>query len=155
MSVDLVCNTGPILALGKMGVLEHLPRMGLKIVFPSAVAKELDSGADAGFPVIRPAWIPVVDPSRNPAFEFSLDPGEAAVLELALTLGVQRVCIDEWRGRRAAIALGLQVTGSLGLLGRMRSLGLIESLEGPINRALEAGVRYHPDLLERFLQAMN
>lgn len=49
MPVDLVCNTGPILALGKMGVLNLLARFGLEIVLPKAVAKELDAGAAAGF----------------------------------------------------------------------------------------------------------
>ena len=154
MPVDLVCNTGPILALGKMGLLDLVPQLGLEIVFPRAVANELDAGVAAGFPVLRPAWIPVVEHSQNPAFESSLDPGEAAVLDLPLTLGIKTVCIDEWRGRRAAHSVGLQVTGSLGMLGRMRSLGLIASVEVPLEKALQAGVRYHPDLLERFLQAM-
>jgi len=44
--------------------------------------------------------------------------GHAAVIELALQVGVPRVVIDERRGRRAALAVGLQVTGTLGLLGR-------------------------------------
>lgn len=154
MPIDLVCNTGPILALGKMGVLEHLPRLGLEIVLPRAVAKELDDGTDAGFPVVRPSWIPVVEHPHNPAFESSLDPGEAAVLDLALTLGVRQVCIDEWRGRRAAHAVGLQVVGSLGLLGRMLQSGIVESMDAPLENALRAGVRYHPDLLERFREAM-
>lgn len=96
----------------------------------------------------------MIEHSQNPAFESSLDPGEAAVLDLALTLGVKTVCIDEWRGRRAAHSVGLQVTGSLGLLGRMRSLKLLESVDVPLEKARQAGVRYHPDLLERFLQAM-
>jgi predicted nucleic acid-binding protein len=154
MPVDLVCNTGPILALGKMGLLDLVPQLGLEIVFPKAVANELDVGAAAGFPVLRPAWIPVIEHSPNPAFESSLDPGEAAVLDLALTMGIKTVCIDEWRGRRAAHSVGLQVTGSLGMLGRMRNLKLIESVEVPLEKALQAGVRYHPDLMERFLQAM-
>ena len=40
-----------------------------------------------------------------------------------LEQAIRDVCIDEWRGRRAAAAIGLQVTGSLGLLGRAKSLG--------------------------------
>lgn len=137
-----------------MEVLELLPNAGLEIVFPREVANELDAGVAAGFPVARPNWIPVVDHSQNLAFESSLDPGEAAVLELALSIGIKSVCIDEWRGRRAARAVGLLVTGSLGLLGRMRNLGLIASVEEPLEKALQAGVRYHPDLLEKFLQSL-
>jgi len=53
-----------------------------------------------------------------PLATHALDAGEAAVIQLALERGIATVCIDEWRGRRAARACGLAVTGSLGLLVR-------------------------------------
>jgi predicted nucleic acid-binding protein len=155
LAFDLVCNTGPILALGKMGVLDALPSLGLSMVFPSAVAEELDAGIRLGFSISRPDWIPVVDQSASPAFEASLDRGEAAVLQLALALDVKTVCIDEWRGRRAALAIGLQVVGSLGLLGRMVRSGTVNDPRQILHKAVLAGVRYHPELLGRFLTALS
>ena len=50
LAYDLVCNTGPILALGKMGLLDALPTLGLNIVFPLAVAEELDEGRSQTVP---------------------------------------------------------------------------------------------------------
>jgi predicted nucleic acid-binding protein len=47
-----------------------------------------------------------------------LGAGEAAVIQLALEQGIAVVAIDERKGRRAALSVGLRVTGSLGLLGR-------------------------------------
>lgn len=154
MAIDLICNTGPILALGKMGILDRLPELELSIVFPKAVAQELDTGVAAGFAIHRPQWIPVLDHSTSPLTAASLDAGEAAVLDLALSLGVKHVCIDEWRGRRAAAALGLQAFGSLGLLGRMVRKGIVKDPQSCVDRALRNGVRYQPELLERFLEAL-
>ena len=39
-----------------------------------------------------------------------------------------RVCIDETKGRQTALAVGLKVTGALGLLARAKTLGLISEL---------------------------
>lgn len=154
MAIDLVCNTGPILALGKMGLLDELPSLGLNFAFPRAVADELDLGVRMGFPIPRPASIPVLEHEANPSFEAALDRGEAAVLHLALVLGVGCVCIDEWRGRRAAHALGLRVIGSLGILGRMFLNGIVTDLRQTIEKATLAGVWYDPALLERFLNSV-
>jgi predicted nucleic acid-binding protein len=82
-----------------------------------------------------------------------LDSGEAAVIQLALELEVPWVAIDEWKGRRAALAVGLQVTGTLGLLGRAKVLGLIPSLKPLVERATAEGIRYHPELVQAVLKA--
>lgn len=55
----------------------------------------------------------------------ALDEGEASVIQLALEQSIPRVCIDEIKGRRAAAATGLAMLGSLGLIGKAKSLGLI------------------------------
>jgi len=82
-----------------------------------------------------------------------LDLGEAAVIQLALDVGVRTVAIDEWKGRRAALASGLRVTGSLGLLGRAKAQGLIPELKPLIARAIDAGIWYNRELVRAFLEA--
>ncbi|HEX7181152.1 MAG TPA: DUF3368 domain-containing protein [Thermoanaerobaculia bacterium] len=84
----------------------------------------------------------------------ALDEGEAAVIQLALELQVPTVVIDEWKGRRAALAAGLEVTGTLGLLGRAKLLGLIPALKPLIEKASQEGIRYHPDLVRAVLDAV-
>jgi predicted nucleic acid-binding protein len=86
--------------------------------------------------------------------QYVLDAGEAAVIQLALELGVADVCIDEWRGRRAAAAAGLQVTGTLGLLGRAKRVGLIPEVLPWVEKLTASGVHYHPGLLRDFLSAL-
>lgn len=82
-----------------------------------------------------------------------LDAGEAAVIQLALERRVARVCIDEQKGRRAAQAVGLAVTGTLGLLGRAKQLGLISALRPWVEKAIQEGIRYDPELVRRVLEA--
>ena len=75
-------------------------------------------------------------------------------LSSSLWSAIDTVCIDEWRGRRAATAAGLRVTGSLGLLGRAKRLGLIETVRPWLMKLDAAGIHYHPDLVARFLTAI-
>jgi hypothetical protein len=82
-----------------------------------------------------------------------LDLGETAVIQLGLELEVHAVAIDEWKGRRAALASGLRVTGSLGLLGRAKSQGLIPELKPLLEKAVAAGIWYNPELIRTVLEA--
>ena len=104
-----------------------------------------------------PDWIQVIGLSTAPSLVAvkTLDPGEAAVIELAIELDIDTVCIDEWRGRRAAKAVGLKVTGSLGLLGRAKNQGLIPEVRSWVKKLIEVGAYYDSTLIRAFLQSMH
>jgi hypothetical protein len=51
-------------------------------------------------------------------------------------------------------SLTVNVTGSLGLLGRAKRLGLISAVGPWLDRLGAAGIYFHPDLLKSFLSAM-
>jgi predicted nucleic acid-binding protein len=80
--------------------------------------------------------------------------GPIIALGRAIERGIGRVCIDEWRGRRAAVAAGLTVTGALGLIGRAKHVGLIPAVRPWVEKMAAAGIHYHPDLLAKFLAAI-
>lgn len=151
----LVVNTGPLISLGKVAALDLVAQLPITFIAPQEVAAEIDAGVAHGHPVTRPAWLQVVvlREALGAVAVQALDAGEAAVVQLALELGVADVCIDEWRGRRAARAVGLRVTGSLGLLGRAKRAGLIDLVRPWTDRLAAAGARYHPELLRRFLES--
>ncbi len=157
MAERIVINTGPLIALARIEILDVIGRLPIEFCCPQEVRDELDQGVETGLQPVNPVWLRVV-PLRAPLSPLalsSLDLGEAAVIQLALESGVSRVCIDEWKGRRAALATGLQVTGALGLLGRAKLLGLIPSLRPLIERAVDEGIRYHPDLVRQVLLAVD
>ena len=152
----LVINTGPLIALGRVDAFDIIGRLPVIFIIPKEVADEIEAGARAGYPVAIPAWATVqpLKAAIEPLGSHLLDAGEAAVIQLAIEQRIENVCIDEWRGRRAAVAVGLSVTGSLGLLGRAKRLGLIATIRPWIDKLTACGVHYHPDLVRRFLQGI-
>lgn len=156
MADQIVINTGPLVALARMDALSIPGHLPYEFVCPEEVREELEEGVRAGHQKIDPAWLEI-SPLRQrlPLLESStLGKGEAAVIELALEREIRRVCIDEWKGRRAALTAGLNVVGALGLLGRAKKLGLIPAVRPFIERAVAGGVWYDEWLVHRVLEAV-
>lgn len=156
MAERIIINTGPLITLAKMDAL-HVPEQ-LPFIFlcPEQVREELEAGERAGHSRVRPEWLEVTRLSRglSKLEATTLGKGESAVIELALELGVQRVCIDEWKGRRAALTAGLKVTGVIGLLGRAKKLGLIPAVRPFVDKATAAGIRYDAELVRQVLKTV-
>ena len=153
---DLPINTGPLIALSRMGATDVVGELPYAFVAPERVREELDEGERLGHPRVAPSWLRI-EPLRSrppPLLLTTVDAGEAAVIQLACERGLQWVCIDEWKGRRTAIASGLKVVGVLGLLAKCKQSGIIEVARPYIERAREAGIHYHDALVREVLQAI-
>ena len=146
-------NTGPLIALARMDALDVIGHIPLKFICPAEVRDELDEGAAQGYPLIAPPWLTVVPLSSplSPVSMAALDKGEGAVIQLAIEQGRLRVSIDEMQGRRIAAALGLHIVGSLGLIARAKTLGIIQTIRPLIEKAMQDGIHYHPQLVRQIL----
>lgn len=155
MAERIVVNTGPLIALARADALDIIGQLAFEFMCPPAVRRELDEGADLGHPAVTASWLAVTPLARplDPVATTILDAGEAAVIQLALDEGIGRVCIDERRGRQLGRAVGLDVIGSLGLLLRAKTAGLLDELRPYLERLQAAGIWYDEDLLERVLAA--
>ena len=80
---------------------------------------------------VTPEWLEVLALSTAPSTTLvkQLDRGEAAVITLAIEQSIALVVIDERRGRILARALGLRVTGSVGILLRAKQEKLLTSIK--------------------------
>jgi predicted nucleic acid-binding protein len=156
MGDRIAINTSPVLALARADVLELPARMPVEFVCPTEVRTELDDGARAGYLPVHPSWLKVMPLAAplNALGRAALDPGEAAVIQLALEQGIATVCLDDRKGRRAALAAGLGVTGSLGLLVRAKTLGLLPAIRPIVERAERGGIWYDPALVRQVLAAV-
>lgn len=149
----VVVNTGPLLALGACGQVELLRALHQHVVVPPEVVSELrrvDSpGRAPAVAGLEASWLELVELRERPAgfLEAYLDDGEAAVIALAQQLGARWVVIDERRGRLAARALRLSVTGSIGILLRAKRHGLIEAVKPCLDSMHSAGVWLHEELI--------
>ena len=154
MNEKIVINTSPLLALGKMQAFDVVATLPFEFLCPSEVAAEIQAGNNQGYDVEVPAFITIVSLQNplSPLAVASLDAGEADVIQLALENNIAQVCIDELKGRRAALAVGLQVVGSLGLIGKAKTLKLIPAVRPLIEKAKDAGIYYDEKLIEIFLK---
>jgi predicted nucleic acid-binding protein len=78
-----------------------------------------------------------------------LDPGERDAILLAESLNADLILLDESRGRQAARQRNLKMTGTLGLLDRAASQGLID-LSAALDLLSQTNFRISPRLLQQF-----
>ena len=144
-----VSNTSPLSNLALIGRLDILRALFGEVTIPPAVATELsrlpDDHAREALLAAQSVggWLRVRAPSEDRivmALELSLDAGEAAAIALATEFPEATVLIDERKGRRAALKLGLSVIGIVGILLKAKKRGLIPSVRKDLLRLkTEAG----------------
>lgn len=149
----VVTNTTPLIALAAAtGNLDVLRTLYTRVVVPYEVAEEIRAGGKDAFGLDvfdQASWLeispgPVVLP---PYLQNTLDRGEASVIQTALQQGIKLVCIDETVGRRIARLSNLNVTGSIGILLKAKSMGYALSIPEAINRMRERGIWLSQDVI--------
>lgn len=149
-----IVNAAPFIGLAKIGRLELLHSAlapGRGVFLPETVYREIGAGpaadpacrALANLTALGITLLPPVTASACVTV-FTLDAGEAAVLTEALARPGSLCVIDDGPGRRAAKALGLDVTGTVGVLWQSRQEGRLTAL-APELRALQAAGLYLPN----------
>ncbi|MBM4045719.1 MAG: hypothetical protein FJ279_11435 [Planctomycetes bacterium] len=134
----IVANSGPLIALGKLGLLDLLQRLYGPVYLASAVHREV-VGPGSGYPdavlvqlAIRRGQLVVVDieDTQLPPdiAALPLDMGEKHTLCLALREKAALVLVDELTAREEMQARGLIVKGTLGIVVDAHRSGLL-SLE--------------------------
>ena len=142
----LVINTGPILALvAALGDLKVLQRHYQHVVVPCEVCDELLRSGMTVFAASEFQVATFLDKRQQPTplaphLANAVDPGEAAVIQIALNENIPVVCIDETVGRRLARINGLLLTGSLGVLLKAHAAGDSIDLRVCIHRMRDRGV---------------
>jgi uncharacterized protein len=135
MSLIVVSDTSPILNLARISRLDLLQSLYGQVRIPSAVYAELTDARRDLPPAVDLGSMPwlmvtvVVNQSRVQGLRENLDPGEAEAIVLAIELRANLLLVDERRGRRAATAAGLTITGLIGVVARAKQAGLIDTAE--------------------------
>lgn len=109
------------------------------------ITKEVET--EYGLPI--PSFISIhepVDSVRQQELMLLLDRGEASSIALAVENPGCQIIIDEKKGRRIALAMGLEVTGTLGVLIEASDKGLIEADSELLRRLEDAGFRLSSEL---------
>lgn len=131
----VVSDSSPLILLPHIGQLGLLRQLYTSIITPHAVYEEVAvSGiGKAGWVEIQlQEWInvrQVDDRTRIRSFLGLLHLGEVEAIVLAAELDASLLLRDERKGRELATSLGLQVTGTLGILIQAKLNGYIQNVK--------------------------
>jgi uncharacterized protein len=149
----VVSDTSPITALLKTERADLLVELFSIVIIPEAVRDELLRSHAA-----IPAWLQtraIDDIEAFAKYATIVDRGEAEAIELAKELHADLLLIDERKGWRLAIQVGLPAIGLLGVVLLAKRKGLITSARDLLRRlADEAGAYLAPDLVETALKTV-
>lgn len=144
----VIANSGPLMALGKLGLLELLPRLYGQVQLPIAVHTEVVvRGCELGYPdaflvqmAIQRGQLVVIEVSDAElppdVAALLLDIGEKQVLCLALRDKADLVLFDDLKAREEAQERGLTVKGTLGIIAQAYRAGLLSL--GEVQTIVEA-----------------
>jgi len=151
-----VLNASPLIVLGKIGLLELLPRLAAKLTVPRGVVQEILAG-----PAGDPARAFLADPkglvvAQAPAIAgkvaaWDLDRGESEVLSLALEHPDCEAIVDDRAARNCALALGIAYRGTLGVLLLAHRRGLTPDPAQTLHMVRDAGLRIDAAIAAEFL----
>jgi predicted nucleic acid-binding protein len=157
--VIVISDNSVLSCLAEIGELNLLLRLYGEVVVTETIRLEaVHPGAPEslrGFFLNKPDWVLVI-PDQTPYLEetAALDAGEASAITLAWQYRASSLLIlDEKRGRRVASALGLEITGTAGLLMDAAAQGLVD-FEDAFRRLAATGFRLSDRIVETLRQSL-
>lgn len=156
--MTVVSDSGPLIALARIGALNLLPGVYGDIVIPVAVRDEImnpDRKRTGTVSFANADWLrtePVSEQSTLRLLHDNLDSGEREAIALALEREAGVLLIDEALGRRVAGSHGLTITGTLGVLLLAKEEGLIDEVAPVVDRMVSTGFRIGDALYQSILE---
>jgi hypothetical protein len=158
--VIVVSDNSALSCLSEIGELDLLRRLYGNVTITETIRREaLHPSAPKALRLLvlkMPDWISVVPDEASYLEETgALDAGEASAITLAWQFRDSSLLIlDEKRGRKVASALGLQITGTAGLLTDAAAAGLVD-FEDVFLRLSQTAFRLSSQVVETLRQSVN
>ncbi|HKK45769.1 MAG TPA: DUF3368 domain-containing protein [Balneolaceae bacterium] len=145
----IVSDTSCLILFYKIGELELLKSVFGNILVTETVSKE--------FKKELPEWIEIAPLQSNlhKGLSSVLDPGEATSIALAAEYDNSLLIIDEVKGRKVAREMGVQITGTLGVLITAKEKGYIKAVKPIITKMGKTNFRVSEALLQKVLEKVN
>ena len=130
----VISDASCLIILSEIGSLHLLFEAYGPVVTTPTVAQE--------FGMELPEWVSIQAPSSMPNFPPSIDRGEASAIALALETPNSILIVDEKTARNYAIRLGLEITGTLGVIVRAKLKGAVPSIRPFVEAVRRKGFRF-------------
>ena len=156
--MDIVINASPLILLGKINRLDLLNRLFSKVYIPSAVLQEVQaidkSQMELKLSDITFERLNVTNKIAVRGLLGRLHQGEVEVMVGALEKGVLTVVLDESAARNKAKQLGLEATGTLGILLKAHKQGLIDDVLQEIDKLKQEGMYLSDSIIEKIKSSL-
>lgn len=153
-----VFDTSSLIFLDLLGYIPLLQQL-YQVIVPEAVSEELSVHSDSpGSGVVSLGWVVHCAPGPESVRRVRSEPptvgrDEREVIALGLELSCP-VVLDDRQARLRARRVGLEITGTLGVLLRLNRMGLASrGIEEDLRLLEEAGMRSSPDLQRTVIEA--
>ena len=144
----IIADTSCFIVLEKIGELDLLRQVYGQVVTTVDIAKEYGN--------MLPDWVvlmAVQDVARQQLIEIQLDKGESSAIAIALEISGSLIILDDAKARRFAERLGLAITGTLGVVVRAKLNGIIQSVKPILEKIKRTDFRISEDFEISVLRA--
>ena len=124
MHKTIISDTSCLILLDKIGELEILNKLFGVITTTTEVANEYGQELPSWFEIKQPS-----DKNYQSIIETTVDKGEASAIALAIEFDDCLLIIDDLKGRKLAHELGLNITGTIGVIVEGKLAGIIPSIK--------------------------
>jgi len=154
--MDVVINASPLVLLSKIDLLYLLNKLFDAVYIPHAVLKEIQDidKVETKVNLSEISFIPLEISNKIAVRGLlgRLHIGEVEVMIGAIEKGIMTVVLDERTARNKAKQLGLEITGTLGILLKARKRGLIEDMGQEITKLKNAGMYLSDNIVKQILE---
>jgi predicted nucleic acid-binding protein len=150
MLKTIISDTSCLIILTNIGELELLHKLYGQIVTTIEIAIEYGESL--------PEWVEivsVVDKTKQQLLELQIDKGESSAIALALEIPNSVIILDDNKARKIANQLGLNYTGTIGVIVKAKLKGLIPSIKPIIEKIKQTDFRISAEIETQALQQAN
>jgi predicted nucleic acid-binding protein len=136
MQKVIISDTSCLILLDNIGELDLLYKLYGTIITTAEV--KLEFGKDL------PAWFEIKEPqdkNYQSIIENTVDKGEASTIALAIEYDDCLLIIDDLKGRKFALQLGLHIIGTMGVIVDAKLSGIISSIKPLIQKIRNTNFR--------------
>ena len=149
MPKTIISDTSCFILLSKIGELDLLQKLYGEIFTTSVIAEE--------FGEELPNWVKIQDSTdkfRIQILEIQIDKGESSAIALALEIPESTLILDDIKARKIAQSLGLNFTGTIGIIIKAKLQNIIPSIEPIIEKIKQTNFRISPEVeRQAYIQA--
>ncbi len=147
MPKTIISDASCLIVLTNIGELELLHKIYSSILTTPEIAIEYGEAL--------PEWVEIgtaSDKYRQQLLEMQIDKGESSAIALALEIPNCTLILDDYKARKLAEKLGLNITGTIGILIKAKLEGIIPAVKPLLEKIKQTNFRLSEELE---LQALN